>query len=114
LLEKKFPASAGGAGSLSLEQVCAKKLTPDQRLALKKFSGVLMLLATVANPALGPVVEQYQELAAQVALGKTHGISAKLSDLNILRTKPFGANERDRRLHELVRSDAVANVQWPI
>ena len=71
--------------ALSLEALCHKKLDATQKLELKKFSEDLMLLAAHANPALRPIVENYQQLAAQLALGKNHGVAAKLSDLKKLR-----------------------------
>jgi hypothetical protein len=70
-----------------LEALCQKKLGAAQKLELKKFSEDLMLLAAHANPALRPIVENYQQLAAQLALGKNHGVAPKLSDLKKLRTQ---------------------------
>ena len=71
--------------AFSMEALCRKKLDGTQKLELKKFSQDLMLLAAHANPALRPIVENYQQLAAQLALGKNHGVAAKLSDLKKLR-----------------------------
>jgi hypothetical protein len=72
---------------LRLEQLCDQKLTSCQRLARKQFSEELMLLMTVANPALQPVVQKYQELAAWLTLGKNQGVATKLRDPDTFRTK---------------------------
>ena len=85
LLQRKFQAPKDRGGSLSMEEACRTKLTPDQRLTLKKFSDELMLLAARANPALRPIVQDYQRLAARVALGKNRGVPAKLRELKVLR-----------------------------
>src|SRR6185295_654054 len=74
-------------GTLPLEELCQKKLTSVQKLALKKLSEELLLLAARANPALRPIVQDYHQLVAQLALGKNHGVAARLSDLKSLRTR---------------------------
>ncbi|HEX4638771.1 MAG TPA: hypothetical protein VH170_04730 [Chthoniobacterales bacterium] len=71
----------------SLDELCEKKLSAAQKLALRKSSGKLMLLAARANPALRAIVQQYQQLAAELALGKNHGAAAKLGDLKKLQTQ---------------------------
>ena len=86
LLQTKFSA-AGGRGALSLEDVGRNKLNFDQRAFLKKFSQELMLFATVANPALRPIVQEYQQLAEELALGRNHGVASRLASLKALRTK---------------------------
>ncbi len=74
-------------GTLSLDELCQKKLTSAQKLALNKFGEELLLLAARANPALRPIVQEYHQLVAQLALGKNHGVAARLGDLKILRTR---------------------------
>jgi hypothetical protein len=72
--------------SSSLEDLCKKKIgAPDQKLALKKFGEDLLLLAARANPALRPVIQDYQKCAAELMLGKNRGVAAKLTDLKTLR-----------------------------
>lgn len=88
LLQTKFSAAAR-RGPLSLEDVCRSDLNADQRAALKRFSQEVMLFATVANPALRPVVQEYQKLAGQLALGKNHGVAGKLASLKALRVRLF-------------------------
>lgn len=87
LLQTEFPAADGREKSLSLENLCRKKLSQAQKLALKKFGEDLLLLAARANPALRPVIQDYRQLAAQLALGKNHGVAMKLADLRTLRAK---------------------------
>ena len=87
LLQRKFETSESHAKSLSFEALCQKKLTSSQRSGLQKLAQELMLLATTANPALRPIVEDYQQLIAQAVLGKNHAVAGRLSELKILRTK---------------------------
>ena len=87
LLQTKFPSMDSREKPLSLEDLCLKKLSLAQQLALKKFGEQLMLLAAHANPALRPVIQDYQQLVAQLALGKNHGVAVRLADLNNLRPK---------------------------
>jgi hypothetical protein len=72
-------------GSLSLEDFCQKRLSPEQKLAIKKFGEQLLILAARANPALRPIVWDYQKCAAQLSLGKSHGVAKKLADFKTLR-----------------------------
>ena len=87
LLQTKFVGTGGRDKSLSFEDLCQKKPAPAQRLALQKFSQELMLLAAHANPVLRPVVQDYQQLAGQLALGKNRAVAARLVELKILRAK---------------------------
>ena len=87
LLQTEFPAADGREKFLSLENLCRKKLCQAQKLALKKFGEDLLLLAARANPALRPVIQDCHQLAAQLALGKNHGVAMKLADLRTLRAK---------------------------
>jgi hypothetical protein len=73
--------------TLALEELCQKKLTVRQKLELKKFGEALMLFSARANPALRPIVQDYQQLAGQLALGKNHDVAKKLGDLGNLRAK---------------------------
>jgi hypothetical protein len=47
----------------------------------------LLLLAAHANPMLRPVIQDYQQIASQLALGKNHAIGGRLAELKALRTK---------------------------
>ena len=89
LLRTKFPPADGRdkSVSVSLQDLYQKKLSSTQRLALQKFSQELMLLAAHANPVLRPVVQDYQQLAWQLALGKNRAVAARLAELKVLRAK---------------------------
>jgi hypothetical protein len=87
LLRTKFPSANGRDKSVSLEDLYQKKLSSTQRLALQKFSQELMLLAAHGNPVLRSVVQDYQQLAGQLALGKNRVVAARLAELKILRAK---------------------------
>src|SRR5438874_3106646 len=88
-LRTKFPAADGRdkSVSVSLQDLYQKQPNSTQRLALQKFSQDLMLLAAHANPVLRPVVQDYQQLAGQLALGKNRAVAARLVELKILRAK---------------------------
>jgi hypothetical protein len=87
LLRTKFPTANRRDKSVSLEDLYQKKPNSAQRLALQKFSQELMLLAAHANPVLRPVVQHYQQLAVQIALGKNRALAGRLAELKILRGK---------------------------
>jgi hypothetical protein len=87
LLQTKFPGVDGRDKSVSLEDLYQKKTNSTQRLALQKFSQELMLLAAHGNPLLRSVVQDYQQLAAQLAIGKNRPVAARLAELKILRAK---------------------------
>jgi hypothetical protein len=87
LLRTKLPSTDGRDQSVSLEDLYQRRPNSTQRLALQKFSQELMLLAAHANPVLRPVVQDYQQLAGQLALGKNRAVAARLAELKILRAK---------------------------
>jgi len=87
LLQTKFMRTDGRDKSLSFEDLCQRKPAPTQRLALQKVGQELLLLAAQANPALRSVVQDYQQVATQLALGKIRGLAARLADLKTLRAK---------------------------
>ena len=87
LLRIKFPSPGERDKSVSLEELYQKKPNPTQRLALQKLSQELILLAAHANPVLRSVVQDYQQLAVQLALGKNRAAAARLAELKILRAK---------------------------
>ena len=83
LLQTKFMRTDARDKSLSFEDLCQRKPAPTQQ----KFSQELLLLAAQANPALRSVVQDYQQVATQLALGKIRGLAARLADLKTLRAK---------------------------
>ena len=87
LLQTKFSSADGRDKSLSLEDLCQRKTTPSQRMALQRFSQELILLAAHANPVLRLIVQDYQQLVAQLALGKNRAVGARLTELRTLRAK---------------------------
>ena len=87
VLQTKFLSADGHDKSLSLEDLCQKKLTPAQRIALQKFTQEFMLLAAHANPILCSIIQDYQQLVAQLARGKNRAVAARLADLKALRAK---------------------------
>lgn len=87
LLQTRFSSADGHDKSLSLEELCQKKPTPIQRAGLQKFTPELMLLAAHANPILRSIIQDYQQLVAQLALGKNHAVATRLTELKTLRAK---------------------------
>ena len=87
LLRTKFPSPNGREKLLSLEDLCQKKLTRAEQVALQNSVQELVLLAGHANPVLRPVVQDYQQIATQLALGKNRGAAARLAALENLRAQ---------------------------
>jgi len=87
LLQTKFSPADGRDKSLSLEDLCQKKPTPMQRMALQKFTQEFMLLAAHANPILRSIIQDYQQLVAQLAVGKSRAVGARLTELKTLRAR---------------------------
>ena len=87
LLAVRFPSHDGHDNAVLLETFSRTRPTPVQRAALQEFSRKLLLLATRANPVLRPVIQDYQQIAGQLALGKNRGFEKRLVDLKSLRTE---------------------------
>ncbi|HME88590.1 MAG TPA: hypothetical protein VKE30_05200 [Chthoniobacterales bacterium] len=87
LLQTKFRSADGNEKTLSLEDLCQKRSNPTQRVGLKKLADELILLAACANPALRSIVQDYQQLVAQLALGKNHAVETKLGTFKTLRAR---------------------------
>src|SRR5438552_17575253 len=58
-----------------------------QRMALRKFTQEFMLLVAHANPILRSIIQDYQQLVAQLALGKSRAVGARLTELKTLRAR---------------------------
>jgi hypothetical protein len=80
-------ASDGSGKSLSLEDICQQKLNRRDQLALQRFAQELIVFSEHVNPLLRPIVQDYQHLAARLALGKDRSASARLAQLKELRSK---------------------------
>jgi hypothetical protein len=87
ILGTKFPPADVRGKAISLDAISRTRPTSSQRLALQKFGQELLLLAAHANPVLRPVIQDYQQIASQLALGKNHAIGGRLAELKALRTK---------------------------
>lgn len=84
LLESKFPSRDGQGESLSLEILSRAKPNPAQRRALQEFSRKLLFLAARANPLLRPVIQDYQRIADELALGRNRKLEKRLVELKSL------------------------------
>jgi hypothetical protein len=87
LLRPRFPSSGGREKLLSFEDLCQKKLTRAEQVALQKFVQELVLLVGHVNPVLRPVFEDYQQIATRLAFGQNHGAAARLAELKTLRAE---------------------------
>lgn len=87
ILNSKFPSADGRQKLVSLDAFSRTKPIPAQRVALQKFGQELLLLAARANPVLRPVIQDYQQIAAQLSLGRNGAVAARLIELKTLRTK---------------------------
>jgi hypothetical protein len=87
LLETKFPSRDGREISLLVESFSRTKPTSVQQPALQEFSRRLLLLAARANPVLRPIIQDYQQMADQLALGRSRGIEKRLGELHSLHTR---------------------------
>ena len=74
-------------GPVSFENISLVKPNASQRIALREFNRELLLLATRANPLLRPVIQDYQQIADRLALGRTHGLAKRLTELKSLRAR---------------------------
>ena len=72
---------------VSFENIALVKPNAGQRTALREFSRKLLLLATRANPVLRPVIQDYQQIADQLALGRTRGLAKRLTELKSSRAQ---------------------------
>ena len=72
---------------VSFENISLMKPNAGQRTALRDCSRELLRLAGRANPVLRPVVQDYQQIADQLAHGKTRGLARRLTELKSLRTR---------------------------
>jgi hypothetical protein len=73
--------------SIRLDELMRNTPTSGQRQALRKLAEELCLLTGHANPVLRPVIQDYQQIAEQLALGRNRGIPARLAELRALREK---------------------------
>jgi hypothetical protein len=86
-LNTKFPSAEGHGKSVTLDGFSRTKPTSMQRIAIQKFGRELLLLGAHANPVLRPVIQDYQQIAGQLALGKSRALTERLTELRTLRSK---------------------------
>ncbi len=73
--------------SMRLDEFMRIKPTSAQRLALRKLAEELCLQTAHANPVLRPVIQDYQQIAEQLVLGRNRGIAARLAELKAMRER---------------------------
>lgn len=81
----QFPKSAQPEKFWKLEDFSGFIRLPEHALVLNGLSENLMVLGVRANPVCRPIVLEYQEIAALLARGKTHGIRRRLAQLKSAR-----------------------------
>ena len=63
-------AAAASAKPLRLEDLVQRRLSPAEKIALRKLGEDLLLLVARAHPAMRPVVQEYYDISALLAAGK--------------------------------------------
>ena len=67
--------------AVRLEDLMKPKLPAAQKALLKAKAENLMILGSVSNPVLRPIINEYQQIAQLLAAGKTRGLSTRLARL---------------------------------
>jgi hypothetical protein len=78
---------AGASNSRRLQDFLSGKLSPTEKTTLIRTAEELLLLAASANPAMRPIVTEYQDIAQRIAAGKRNGLRERLARLNSTRTR---------------------------
>ncbi|HEV2046963.1 MAG TPA: hypothetical protein VGQ95_10240 [Chthoniobacterales bacterium] len=73
--------------TLQLENFLRVKPSRAQEAALKKVSQDLLLLAARANPVMRPLVQEYQQIAAQLVAGKHQKLAERLARVEATRAR---------------------------
>lgn len=76
-----------GFEATELDELSRRKLSPSERDRLNQLRTNLLLLAERSNPALRPIVRQYQELAGLIATGRQRHMTERLARLRIAGTE---------------------------
>ena len=87
LLRRKVSDSAKPSETLQLENFLRTKPSRVQEAALKKLNRDLLLLAARANPVMRPVVQEYQQIAAQLLAGKHQKLAERLARVEATRAR---------------------------
>jgi hypothetical protein len=87
LLRGKPPGLQKPDGTLQFEDFLRVKPSRVQEAALRKLSQDLLLLAAHGNPAMRPLVQESQQIAAQVVAGKRQKLAERLARVNATRAK---------------------------
>ena len=96
--------------SVRLDELAQTEPTPARRLALRTLEHELLLLATHANPVLRPVVCDYQQITALLALGKRRALAGRIIDLKTLRKK---LSVRMREIDDYLNWFEAAKLETP-
>jgi hypothetical protein len=90
LLHIRMRDSSGAEKVSQLEKLVGTKLLPAQKAALNHTGQNLLLLSTLANPLLQPIVVEYQKIAQLIAAGKRKGLAQRLTRLKATRARLAG------------------------
>jgi hypothetical protein len=88
LLQIKISDGSHNRGSpkpANLSELARRKLSPEEKAAVKEMSQTLLFLVGPAHPVLRPVMREYQQIAALLTRGKRRGIAKRLSHLEVTR-----------------------------
>jgi hypothetical protein len=84
LLAIKTP---GTSNSCRLQDFLSGKISLAEKTTLIRTAEDLLLLAASANPAMRPMVTEYQDIAQRVAAGKRNGLGERLARLDARRAR---------------------------
>ena len=72
---------------MEFEQLVERKLAPGERERVMQLNSNLLALGARSHPVLRPIVQQYQQIAAQIVTRKNRHASQRLANLKALRLK---------------------------
>jgi hypothetical protein len=87
ILSMKGQVAGGGIKAMELDQLSQGKISKTERELLTQLKASLLTLARRSHPVLRPIVERYQQIAAQLAAGKYRHIAERLAQLETTRAK---------------------------
>ena len=71
---------------VALEDLVRRKALPGEKAALKHLGEDLLLLVARAHPVMRPLVQEYYDISALLAVGKRRGLRARLDRLKATRS----------------------------
>ncbi len=83
LLCRELPPDTGA----ELDGLLKRRITPTDRTALNRLNQELFLLAACANPMMRPIVNDYREIVALLAVDKRRRLNQRIADATTRRAR---------------------------